>query len=60
MKFFRYIPFLMIFGFILSGCGRDEVSRTLDRVEQIQEEYPDSALRLLEGIDADRLKPGGE
>ncbi len=60
MKFLRYIPLLIIFSFVLSGCGRDEVSRTLDRVEQIQEEYPDSALKLLESIDADMLKPGGE
>lgn len=60
MKFLRYIPLLIIFSFVLSGCDRDEVSRTLDRVEQIQEEYPDSALKLLESIDADMLKPGGE
>ena len=61
MYLLRYIPILLSsIVLLMSGCGRDEVATTLDRAELLQDEYPDSALDLLESIDADRLRPNSE
>lgn len=51
-----YIIPIILFIFLASGCSdRGSVDR-LDRAEQIMEEHPDSALMLIQGVDASRLR----
>ena len=49
------IIFVILCAIILAGCGKKQITNTLNLAESVMDEQPDSALTLLKQIDGDQI-----